>query len=167
MTGIGASTPGKYHKSSQQVAILWLLFRRNLGMSEVDELVDSLRNITLESLRLNLEDMATHATGEVRPIILQMLKMFVDTIPSFNVYNKKEDEKGNPLFLPEIKFWESKTNYTANAALTMNTIDLRKIEEIQEKVNLLQAKEQAVHALVWSSGSSIVSLLLLILAALI
>nr|CAI5842444.1 unnamed protein product [Callosobruchus analis] len=51
---------------------------------EIDELVDSLRNITLESSRLNQENMATQVNGEVQPITLQMLKMFVDTVPSFN-----------------------------------------------------------------------------------
>nr|CAH7768154.1 unnamed protein product [Callosobruchus chinensis] len=51
-------------------------------MSEVDELTNSLRNITLEgSESIN---MATQATSEVQPITLQMLKMFVDTIPTFN-----------------------------------------------------------------------------------
>nr|CAI5851446.1 unnamed protein product [Callosobruchus analis] len=52
--------------------------------SQIDELVDSLRNITLESSRLNQENMATQVNGEVQPITLQMLKMFVDTVPSFN-----------------------------------------------------------------------------------
>nr|CAH7768152.1 unnamed protein product [Callosobruchus chinensis] len=101
------------------------------------------------------------------PSLIQLPEDCGIQINTSKFWNKKEVEKGNPWFLPEIKFWESKINFTANAALKLNTIDLKKIEKIQEKANLLELQAQAVHPLVWSSGSSVVTILLLMLVAVI
>nr|CAH7748133.1 unnamed protein product [Callosobruchus chinensis] len=85
------------------------------------------------------------------PSLIQLPEDCGIQVNTSKFWNKKEVEKGNPWFLPEIKFWESKINFTANAALKLNTIDLRKVEKIQEKANLLELQAQAVHPLVWSS----------------
>ncbi|CAH2015175.1 unnamed protein product [Acanthoscelides obtectus] len=89
-------------------------------------------------------------------------------INSSKFWNKEDQVKGNPLVLPEIKFWNARSNFVSKKALILKTIDLSKIKEIQEKANFLQMQEEAaIDPLIWFSRSSVFTIFLLVTVAVI